>query len=73
MKAVTRIRAFFIGFRDGWAQPHDLSTSTNVEHLPDYDYLTQEWLDTGINYGQLIRSPWNHQPGDFRYMFPPLF
>lgn len=55
------LTAFRLGFQDGWEQPHYLSSSWNVEHLPgDYD-INQNALDIGINWGQRIRSPFHHQ------------
>lgn len=51
------LTAYALGVRDGWAQPFDLRTSTNVEHLGD----VQESLDAGINLGQWLRSPLYHQ------------
>lgn len=48
--------AFLLGVRDGWREPHDLSTSTNVEHLDDEYGMGQEWLDRGINIGQALRA-----------------
>jgi hypothetical protein len=59
------LKAYLLGIRDGWDQPHDLSTSTNVEHLEVSDTSdipgAQESLDAGINLGQWLRSPLNHQ------------
>lgn len=57
----SKVIAFTIGFRDGWRQPYELHSSSNVESLPG-DYLeNQEVLDTGINWGQRVRSPFRHQ------------
>jgi hypothetical protein len=64
---VRYLRAFACGVRDGWRQPHDLCWSTNIEHLAVGDddlLLVQEWLDVGINYGQVVRSPMHHQRAD---------
>lgn len=55
------VRAFALGFADGWVQPHYLGSSTNVEHLPGNYNANQEALDAGINWGQRIRSPRHHQ------------
>ena len=55
--AVPHIKAFVLGVGDGWRQPHELRTSTNVDHLGD----VQESLDRGICWGQVLRSPRHHQ------------
>lgn len=52
-------RAVAIGFADGWSQPIELSTSTNVEHLvdpasPEEDVFDLQ--DRGINLGQIARA-----------------
>lgn len=54
---INRLRAWALGVRDGWRQPLDLSTSTNVDHLND-DHLNdvQDSQDRGINLGQLLRA-----------------
>jgi hypothetical protein len=63
------LRAFLRGVRDGWRQPRELSTSSNVDDLLHYvithrgrrnndPYFAQ---DQGINLGQWLRSPLNHQ------------
>lgn len=71
MKLLSIVRAAAIGFRDGWRQPRDLSTSMNIEHLPGYDeYDLQEWQDWGINWGQALRSPLHHQNDGFSYSPP---
>lgn len=64
----TQIKAWALGIRDGWAQPYDLSTSTNVDHLRHARKQDpQESQDRGINLGQWLRSPFNHQrPEDVR-------
>jgi len=54
-------RAWLLGVRDGWAQPFELSTSFNVDHLETGDGQVCESLDRGINAGQWLRSPFNHQ------------
>lgn len=61
MKPISLIRAFLYGFRDGWRQPHYLSTTRNVEHLPGEYWINQEALDIGATWGQRVRSPFNHQ------------
>lgn len=55
------LTAWMLGIRDGWSQPYDLSTSTNTEHLWTVDDSPQDSLDAGINLGQWLRSPLNHQ------------
>lgn len=54
-------KAWLLGVRDGWRQPHDLSSSINVDHLDSGDGMAQESLDRGANLGQWLRSPLNHQ------------
>lgn len=69
--ATAHLLAYIHGLRDGINQPHELRTSTNVEegilarygltaHDDALDEL-QNTLDRGINHGQAIRSPKNHQ------------
>ena len=53
------------GLKDGWREPYDLSTSTNIDHLDlederFLDYI--ELLDKAINVGQLLRAGRNSQP-----------
>lgn len=60
-KPRTAAKAFVMGFSDGWDQPYSLSSSWNVEHLPGEYWTNQELLDIGINWGQRLRSPLNHQ------------
>jgi hypothetical protein len=55
------IRAFLLGFGDGWQQPYELSSTWNVEHLPGDYSRNQETLDCGATWGQRIRSPFHHQ------------
>ena len=78
--AVThRARAFRLGVLDGWEQPRDLSTSTNVDHLmtvaSDEDTMLN-WLDRGINVGQLAHAGLYSQAWEERYWpvswVPPL-
>jgi hypothetical protein len=57
----THLRAWLLGFRDGWRQPHELVWSRNIEHLPGYNWRVQESQDKGINLGQRLRSPFKHQ------------
>lgn len=47
-----RLTAWVLGIRDGWAQPLDLSTSRNTDHLG----CVQESQDRGINLGQMLRA-----------------
>jgi hypothetical protein len=60
------LRAWGLGVRDGWAQPHDLSTSTNIDHMLSDSLKGEVYdsLDAGINAGQWLRSPLNHQQQD---------
>ena len=64
---INKVKAFILGFRDGFDQPHYVSSSANVDHLGDV-YNAQ---DIGINWGQLIRSPRDHegQPGSRRMRY----
>lgn len=59
------LKAWVLGIRDGWAQPHDLSSSTNVDHLWVSGSDVQYSLDAGANLGQWLRSPLNHQRVEF--------
>ena len=56
---IRRLRAWAYGVRDGWQQPHDLSSSRNVEHLfakdGDEDGILSA-QDRGINLGQILRA-----------------
>jgi hypothetical protein len=61
LHSIRHLRAYSLGMRDGWQQPHRLATSLNIEHLPGYDYLMQDSFDAGINLGQWLRSPLSHQ------------
>lgn len=67
-----RLITFWIGFRDGWAQPWDLVWSRNIEHLTTEDYplpVAMETLDHGINLGQSLRG--GHQSQADREGFVP--
>jgi hypothetical protein len=57
------LRAWARGFKEGWAQPRLLSTSTNIDHMLSDSVMhdTYDSLDAGINAGQWLRSPLNHQ------------
>ena len=60
-------RAWLAGFRDGFSQPHDLSTTRSVWSLKGAlegfeadlfeDYELQESLDRGACAGQFLRAP----------------
>jgi hypothetical protein len=55
------------GIKDGWREPYDLSTSTNIDHIRDLvddeEFLDCiELLDMSINIGQLLRAGGNSQP-----------
>ena len=65
--AATWIAVARAGFSDGWSQPHDLSTSTNIDHLrlDGDDERSQGWielLDRWINIGQFARAGFRSQP-----------
>lgn len=50
------IRAFLLGIRDGWQQPHEVNYSANVEHLDTGRRDVYEAQDAGINVGQILRA-----------------
>ena len=52
-----RIRAWWLGFKDGWESPHDLGSGLTWENDQDLN----EAYDTGVNWGQFLRSPLNHE------------
>lgn len=64
-RTTRHLRAWLLGVRDGWQQPHDLGWSTNVDHLfgptDQWGEDPHESLDAGINLGQWLRAPLNHQ------------
>jgi len=64
---MNNLRAFILGVRDGWNQPHDLSTSYNVDHLHRDGNNVYEWQDRGINIGQIIRAGRQSQAWALRY------
>jgi hypothetical protein len=51
------LKAWCLGVRDGWAQPHELTMGMSWRHNQDMN----EAYDRGVNFGQRIRSPRNHQ------------
>ena len=51
--------AFLLGAKDGWDSPSDLGSGLTWDHSSQ-DYLN-ECYDRGVNLGQLVRSPLNHQ------------
>lgn len=65
--------AFAAGFRDGYAQPYELNSTTNVEWLLHRHRVTrpiaatadlwamQNTLDRGATFGQVVRAPRTHQ------------
>ena len=62
---MSRMQAALAGFRDGWSQPHDLSSTASV------DWDVQEWLDWGANLGQFARAGFRSQSWEERYRFLP--
>lgn len=68
--ALAHLTAFMHGTRDGWRQPYECSTSTNIgwalrRHRINRSHETmwrlQNSLDRGITFGQHVRSPLHHQ------------
>ena len=61
------LRVVRAGLADGWSQPHDLTTSTNIEWLTGHSDDSPEWaqlqetLDRAINVGQIARAGRNSQ------------
>lgn len=66
---MNELRAFWVGLRDGWRQPYELSTSSNMSHLVNqavYVYGSDEWVeqawilmeavDKGASIGQFLRA-----------------
>ena len=49
-------KAFWLGVRDGFTQPYEVSSSPNVEYLDNGVNEVYETLDRGINVGQFIRA-----------------
>lgn len=58
---VSTLRAFAYGVLDGWKQPHEVSSSRNVEHLDNGSGTVYDDQDRGINLGQMLRSPINYE------------
>lgn len=59
MRRVLALAAAFLhGVRDGWQQPHYLSTSRNMEHLEVFGKTSEVYntQDGGINIGQLLHA-----------------
>jgi hypothetical protein len=52
-----KLKAFWLGFKDGWKSPHCLSSGLTWDNNP----ILNEWYDRGVNLGQFIRSPFNHE------------
>lgn len=57
------IRTILAGLRDGWTQPHELSTSTNVD---DWG-AKYETLDRAISVGQFLRAGRRSEAWEQRY------
>lgn len=51
------IPAWWQGVRDGWEQPHELTSGITW----DDDQDRNEAYDRGVNLGQFVRAPRNHQ------------
>lgn len=53
------LRVWWQGFVDGWRQPHNLTSGMFYGEGPDDP--RNEIYDRGVNWGQFVRSPMNHQ------------
>lgn len=74
MRLSKKVRVFLLGLKDGWMQPHELNTSTNVDHLsttPLSGGELQNCLDWGVNWGQLLRAGKASQALQEGYRFFP--
>ena len=60
----TTLRIARAGFGDGWREPHDLSTSTNIDWLLGRDATLQEEIEfeRWLNIGQFARAGFRSQP-----------
>lgn len=61
--------AYLLGVRDGWRQPFELSTSTNVDHLEGAPIGA---FDQGVNLGQYLRAGSASQTAREGYPILPL-
>lgn len=60
--SIPDLQAFVLGVRDGLAQPYEVLTSYNVDHLDHTgSHDVYHSLDSGINLGQWLASPLNHE------------
>ena len=61
------LRAFWAGLKDGWRQPYELSTSSNMLYLVNQvvfgsdEWVEQAWIlleamDKGASIGQFLRA-----------------
>ena len=60
------LRAFWAGLKDGWRQPYELSTSSNMLYLVNQVFGSDEWVeqawilleavDKGASIGQFLRA-----------------
>lgn len=53
---VRRLRAWLLGARDGWREPHELRHPRDMRHAR----LQWEYLN-GVSFGQFARSPRDHE------------
>lgn len=56
-KQFPKWKAFCLGFVDGWKSPYCLSSGMTW----DNNDALNLWYDRGVNLGQFIRSPLNHE------------